>query len=89
VASENEFCKNPTSKDTITTIDSESYDSIGGHKHSLDQHTTSNSFLISTHQVNALIMGPAGYRVADFMRAGGIMSVLFLTAMMLMMNLVF
>ena len=39
VASENEFCKNPTSKDTITIINSESYDSIGGHKHSLDQHT--------------------------------------------------
>ena len=37
VTSENEFCKNPKSKDTITTIDSESYDSIGGHKHSLDQ----------------------------------------------------
>jgi hypothetical protein len=39
VASENEFCKNPTSKNTITTIDSESYGSIGGHKHSLDQDT--------------------------------------------------
>jgi len=26
-------------KDTITTTDSESYDSIGGHKHSLDQDT--------------------------------------------------
>ena len=50
---------------------------------------TSNSFIIPTHQVNALIMGPAGYRVADFMRAGGIMTVLFLTVMMLMMNLVF
>jgi len=50
---------------------------------------TSNSFLIPTHQVNALIMGPAGYRVADFMRAGGIMTVLFLVVMMLMMNLVF
>jgi di/tricarboxylate transporter len=50
---------------------------------------TSNSFLIPTHQVNALIMGPAGYRVADFLRAGGIMTVLFLTVMMLMMNLVF
>jgi len=37
VASENEFCKNQTSKDTITTVDSEVYDSIGGHKHSLDQ----------------------------------------------------
>ena len=41
VASENEFCKNPTSKDTITTIDSESYDSIGGHKHSLELDTGS------------------------------------------------
>lgn len=50
---------------------------------------TSNSFLIPTHQVNALIMGPAGYRVSDFMKAGGIMTVLFLIVMMLMMNLVF
>jgi di/tricarboxylate transporter len=50
---------------------------------------TSNSFLIPTHQVNALIMGPAGYRVPDFMRAGGIMTVLFLVVMLVMMNLVF
>jgi len=50
---------------------------------------TSNSFLIPTHQVNALIMGPGGYGVPDFMRAGGIMTLLFLVVMMLMMNLVF
>lgn len=50
---------------------------------------TSNSFLIPTHQVNALIMGPAGYRVVDFMKAGGIMTILFLVVMMAMMNLVF
>lgn len=50
---------------------------------------TSNSFLIPTHQVNALIMGPAGYRVADFMRAGGVMTILFLIVMMIMMNIVF
>jgi di/tricarboxylate transporter len=50
---------------------------------------TSNSFLIPTHQVNALIMGPAGYRVVDFMKAGGIMTVLFLVVMIAMMNLVF
>lgn len=50
---------------------------------------TSNSFFLPTHQVNALIMGPAGYRVADFMRAGGIMTVLFLAVMMLMLNLVY
>lgn len=50
---------------------------------------TSNSFLIPTHQVNALIMGPGGYRVPDFMRAGGIMTVLFLVVTMFVMNLVF
>jgi len=50
---------------------------------------TSNSFLIPTHQVNALIMGPAGYRVPDFLKAGGIMTILFLVVMMVMMNLIF
>ncbi len=50
---------------------------------------TSNSFIIPTHQVNALIMGPAGYRVPDFMRAGGIMTLLFLVVTIGMMNLVF
>ena len=50
--------------------------------------STSNSFLIPTHQVNALLMGPGGYQVADFMRAGGIMTVLFLVVSLLMLNLV-
>ena len=50
---------------------------------------TSNSFLIPTHQVNALIMGPGGYRVIDFIRAGGIMTVLFLVVSLLMLNWVF
>lgn len=50
---------------------------------------TSNSFLIPTHQVNALIMGPAGYRVPDFIRAGSIMTILFLVVMLSMMALVF
>jgi di/tricarboxylate transporter len=40
--------------------------------------STSNSFLIPTHQVNALIMGPAGYKVTDFIKGGGIMTILFL-----------
>ena len=47
---------------------------------------TSNSFIIPTHQVSALIMGPAGYGVPDFMKAGGVMTILFLVVMM---NLVF
>jgi len=49
---------------------------------------TSNAFLIPTHQVNALIMGPAGYRVSDFIRAGSIMTVLFLIVAVTMMNVV-
>ena len=50
---------------------------------------TSNSFIIPTHQVNALIKGPGGYGVPDFMRAGGIMSILFIVVMLGMMNLIF
>ena len=50
--------------------------------------STSNSFLIPTHQVNALIMGPGGYTVADFMRAGGVMTVLFLIVSIAMLNLI-
>ena len=49
----------------------------------------SNSFLIPTHQVNALIMGPGGYRVVDFMRAGGVMTILFLVILVPMVNLIF
>lgn len=48
---------------------------------------TSNSFLIPTHQVNALIMGPAGYKVVDFIKAGGLMTILFLVVSMGMMAL--
>lgn len=51
--------------------------------------STSNSFLIPTHQVNALIMGPAGYKVVDFLRTGGLMTVLFLIVSMAVMNLIF
>jgi len=51
--------------------------------------TTSNSFLIPTHQVNALVMGPAGYGVLDFIRAGGGMTILFLAVSIPMLNLVF
>ena len=50
---------------------------------------TSNSFLLPTHQVNALIMGPGGYRVSDFIKAGTIMTILFLTVMMVMMAIIF
>jgi di/tricarboxylate transporter len=51
--------------------------------------STSNSFLIPTHQVNALIMAPGDYHVSDFLRVGSIMTVLFLVVSLLMLNLVF
>jgi di/tricarboxylate transporter len=51
--------------------------------------STSNSFIIPTHQVNALIMGPAGYKVTDFVRTGGLMTVIFLVVSLVMLNIVF
>jgi di/tricarboxylate transporter len=50
---------------------------------------TSNAFLIPTHQVNALIMGPGGYRVIDFIRAGGVMTLLFLVVLITMINFIY
>jgi len=38
----------------------------------------SNSFLLPTHQVNALLMTPGGYRNIDYLKAGGGMTIVFL-----------
>jgi di/tricarboxylate transporter len=38
----------------------------------------SNSFLLPTHQVNAFLMGPGGYNNRDYLKSGGIMSLLFI-----------
>ena len=51
--------------------------------------STSNSFIIPTHQVNALIMGPGNYKVADFMRVGSGMTLIFLVISLGMLNLIF
>lgn len=45
---------------------------------------TSNSFMLPTHQVNALYMGPGRYTSHDFLKAGGGMSLVFLLVMTLM-----
>jgi len=50
---------------------------------------TSNAFILPTHPVNALIMGPGGYKVKDYVRVGGPMSVVFLVVMLLMVNVAF
>jgi len=39
---------------------------------------TSNSFILPTHQVNALYMGPGHYRSVDFMKAGILISIIFI-----------
>lgn len=45
---------------------------------------TSNSFLLPTNQVNALINTPGQYKFSDFIRAGGLISALYLIIVMLM-----
>lgn len=50
---------------------------------------TSNSFLIPTHQVNALIMGPGGYSVRDFLRVGGVMTLIYLVVIVGVVGLIF
>ncbi|MDV2481326.1 SLC13 family permease [Methanoculleus sp. Wushi-C6] len=39
---------------------------------------TSNSFLLPTHPVNALLMGPGGYRTRDYFAAGSVMTAAFI-----------
>lgn len=41
--------------------------------------SASNTFVLPTHQVNALIMRPGGYRTVDYAKAGAVMTVIFLT----------
>lgn len=40
--------------------------------------SSQNSFILPTHQVNALLMDPGGYTTRDFLKSGGIMTVLFI-----------
>ena len=40
--------------------------------------SASNTFVLPTHQVNALVMRPGGYRTIDYAKAGFIMTLLFL-----------
>lgn len=49
----------------------------------------SNSFLLPTHQVNALYMGPGGYRTKDYMKIGGVMSLIYVTVLVTMTYLLY
>lgn len=44
----------------------------------------SNSFLLPTHQVNALYMGPGSYRTKDYIKIGGGMSVIYVAVLVAM-----
>ena len=50
---------------------------------------TSNSFMLPTHQVNALYMGPGHYRTTDFMKAGLLVSIVFIVVMVAMISLIY
>jgi di/tricarboxylate transporter len=45
----------------------------------------SNTFVLPTHQVNALIMRPGGYKTIDYFRAGTGMTILYMIVMMAML----
>ena len=44
----------------------------------------SNSFLLPTHQVNALYMGPGEYRTKDYIQIGGILSFIYMVILVMM-----
>ncbi len=46
-----------------------------------------NTFILPTHQVNALIMQPGGYKTSDYMRVGSGVMVLFIVILMAMLAL--
>jgi di/tricarboxylate transporter len=48
-----------------------------------------NAFILPTGQCNALVMGPGGYHVRDFLKAGGIMTLLFLVVTLVMLNIIY
>ncbi len=51
--------------------------------------SASNTFILPTHQVNALIAGPGGYSRDDFIKVGGWMTVIFWITMLIGLKLFF
>lgn len=51
--------------------------------------SASNTFVLPTHQVCALIMRPGGYKTKDFMRAGVGMTVIYVCVLMICLKLMF
>jgi di/tricarboxylate transporter len=51
--------------------------------------SSSNSFIIPTHQANALIFSTGQYRVRKFVQVGGIMTVAYLGIELIILNMIF
>jgi di/tricarboxylate transporter len=51
--------------------------------------SASNTFILPTHQVNALIMRPGGYKTMDYIKAGLGMTVLYIGVLMLCLKFFF
>jgi di/tricarboxylate transporter len=45
----------------------------------------SNTFVLPTHQVNALIMRPGGYKPSDYVKAGTGMTILYIAVVIAML----
>ena len=50
---------------------------------------SSNSFIIPTHQANALVFSTGQYKVKQFLRVGSMLTVAYITIELLVLNLVF
>ena len=48
-----------------------------------------NTFILPTHQVNALIMQPGGYQTTDYIRVGSGFMLLFLVILMTMLAVLY
>jgi di/tricarboxylate transporter len=44
----------------------------------------SNSFILPTHQVNALYMGPGEYRTKDYVKIGGLLAIIYISILVAM-----
>jgi len=49
----------------------------------------SNSFVLPTHQVNALLMSPGRYHNMDYIKAGGVMTIVFIVIAVALVYLIF
>ena len=49
----------------------------------------SNAFLLPTHQVNALLISPGGYRTRDFIRVGGVLTIIYLVIAVILVYMLY